>query len=298
MAHTGTAALPDTSASPSRDQDKDALQYRTGGLARDARGNLDALRAALEADELARALGLRQELLTGLDALAVLTGARFPLESPGMRRTDLEALQAFRRAAGRDLERLEAAREALCRAAWRSETDAAREAAVRSAGKRILAGLLVLSVLLTGWWGWQRHRLADSNAAIDTAKTAAAREGVNLISLAAWLATKNTGKPLVELAPDMHGECAAFDLKKVLPNHPCSEAWARNRMALFRAAIPAPGAPIDPPAEIFFDPWGAPYVLVVPEDGPARILSAGPDGLLHTPDDVAALIPYWDERGR
>jgi hypothetical protein len=299
MAHAPMdSSTPGSSASAEADGVKDALQFRAHGLVLQARGNLDDLRAALEADELVRALGLRQDLLIGLDALAVLTGAQFPLESPGVRRTDLEALQAFRRAAGRDLERLDAARTALCRSSWRSPADETREAAARVLAARVLAGVLLLSALLAAWWGWQRYGLAASRAAVDAARTATAREGVKLISLGAWLAAKNTGKPLAELAADMTGECAAFDLRKAPPSHPCSQAWARNRMAFFRGSIPAPGAPMDPPAEIFFDPWDAPYVLVLPKDGPARIVSAGPDGLLGTPDDVAALIPYWGEPGR
>lgn len=299
MAHAPMdSSTPGSPASARADGVKDALQLRAHALARQARERLDGLRLALEKDDLAESLDLRQAALEAITTLGGLTGADRPLEAAAIARTDLDALQAFRRAAGRDLERLDAAREALCRASWRSSTDEAREAAVRSQTASILALLLLLTALLAAWQGWQRQRTSAANEAVNAAKAATAREGVKLISLGAWLAVKNTGKPLAELAPDMRDECAAFDLKKALPNHPCSEAWARNRMALFRAAIPAPGASIDPPAEIFFDPWGAPYVLAVPKEGPASIVSAGPDGLLHTPDDVAALIPYWDERGR
>jgi len=215
------------------------------------------------------------------------------LESPGLTQADPEGLQAFRRAAARDLEGLEALYARLCSGRWRSGADVSRSHEVRKAWMRS-AGVLGLSAaLLACLWGWQWSLQERAETELDLAKSATASEGARLVSMAAWLAMKTQGKPLSQIASDMSGDCSGIDVRQTLPNHPCREAWAANRVALFKAAIPAPGAPVDAPSEIFFDPWGAPYILLIPKDAPPRIVSAGPGGRLGAAENVGVDIPYW-----
>lgn len=216
------------------------------------------------------------------------------LRAPGLAAwADQESLQRFRRAALSDLERLERELEKRLTRSWRSNADENRQRAVRRACLRWGAGLGLAAVLLAVWWGWQRSRQEAALVQVTHARTKVAAQAVKLISLAGWLAQKTQGKPLSAIAQDMSGACSGIDVQKTFPNHPCREAWATNRHAVFRAVIPKPGKPVDAPSEVFPDPWGAPYVLLIPEAGPPRVVSAGPDGFIGTPDDVSADIPYW-----
>ena len=82
------------------------------------------------------------------------------------------------------------------------------------------------------------------------------------------------------------------------PDSSCRQAWAQNSQAIFQAAVPEPGRSINAPSEIQRDPWGNPYVVLVEAgNAPPRIVSAGPDAILATPDDVSADVPYWPEPG-
>ena len=220
------------------------------------------------------------------------------LRAPGFTDwTDQESLQRFRRAALSDLEHLGRVLEKRLTRDWCTNADENRQRAVRRACLRWGAGLGLAAVLLAVWWGWQRSREEAALVQVTHARTKVAAQGVKLISLAGWLAQKTQGKPLSAFAQDMYGTCAGIDIQKTFPNHPCREAWVLNRRALFRGVIPEPGKPVDAPSQIFSDPWGAPYVLLIPETDtprPPRVVSAGPDGFIGTPDDVSADIPYWN----
>ena len=223
-----------------------------------------------------------------------LRTAPAPLRAAGhVAWTDLETLQAFRRAAVADLERLESDYARRCAGPWRSGADERREQAVRRYCLRWGAALGVAAALMAGWWGWQWSRQETARKQVNLARSQTAAQAVRLVSLAGRLAQKAQGKTLGDIAPDMSEACAGIDVQKIYPNHPCREAWAASSHALFRASIPAPGKPVDAPSEIFSDPWGAPYVLLIPASGPGRIVCAGPDGRVGTPDDVAADIPSW-----
>lgn len=209
--------------------------------------------------------------------------------------TDQETLQRFRRAALGDLDRLERELERRQTREWRSNADENRQQAVRRDCLRWGVSLGLAAVLLAVWWGWQRSREERALVQVNRARTETAAQAVKLVSLAGWLAQKTQGKPLSAIAQDMSGACAGIDLQKAAPDSPCRGAWAENRQALFRGVIPESGKPVDAPSEVVSDPWGAPYVLLIPEAGPPRVVSAGPDGFIGTADDVAADIPAWSQ---
>ncbi|MBI4804978.1 MAG: hypothetical protein HY795_07060 [Desulfovibrio sp.] len=251
------------------------------------------MRSCLEAGHTADAIIQRNVVLPLLEQLGKLLSQEGPLEAVSHSGTDPETLQAFRRAAGVDLEKMESRYRSVCSGEWRSVADEKREAAVRREGRNWALWLGITSLLLAAWWGWQWSRQEAARAEIDAAKSVTASQAVKLVSITAWLAQKTQGKPLAAFARDMTPDCSGIDVRQTLPNHPCREAWVFNRHSIFKAAIPAPGQPIDAPSEIFFDPWGAPYLLLIPPAGLPRIVSAGPDGRLGTPDDVGVDIPYW-----
>jgi hypothetical protein len=254
---------------------------------------LTDMRSFLEAGHITDAISQRNVVLPLLEQLGKLLTEEGPLEAASHRETDPESLQAFRRAAGIDLEKLESRYRSTCSGVWRSAADETREAAVRGATRSWALWLSLVSVLLAVWWGWQWSRQETARVEIDRAKSVTASQAVKLISMTAWLAQKTQGKSLSALAKDMAAECSGIDLRQTLPNHPCREAWVYNRHRIFTAAIPSPGQPIDAPSEIFYDPWGGPYVVLIPEVGSPRVVSAGPDGRLGTPDDVGVDVPYW-----
>lgn len=291
----------------------------------DARRGLDAMRETLEpssADEALESLEARGAILaaiTGLEALlrsdyesqsgcitnchtdflpARLRSFRArpaSLRAPGLADwTDQETLQRFRRAALGDLEHLERELERRQTRDWRSSADENRQRAVRRDCLRWGLGLGLAAVLLAVWWGWQRSREETALVQVNRARTETAAQAVKLVSLAGWLAQKAQGKPLSAIAEDMSDTCAGMDLQKAATAQPCREAWAANRQALFRSVVPESGKPVDAPSEVFSDPWGAPYVLLIPGTDPPRpprVVSAGPDGVMGTPDDVSADIP-------
>jgi hypothetical protein len=280
------------------------------------RQGLESMRVHLEEGRALEALEARDTLLPELLRLADLLeepaewwspsapshgpesagpgiGARRPLRSPGLTDADPDGLQAFRRAAGQDLEGLEVGYSRLCSTAWRSGADETRARVVGGGRRRAAWTLGLAAALLAGWWSWQWSVEVRAQSELDRAKSETAAEAARLISMAAWMAEKTQGKPLSEIATDMSGECTGINVLHTLPNHPCREAWATNSQALFRAAIPKPGAPVDAPSEVFFDPWGGPYILLIPKEGPPRIVSAGPDGILGSADNVGVDIPYW-----
>lgn len=304
------------------DLDLERRKQMGQSLILDARRGLDAMREALEPASGAGALdaleprGVVLEAISRLDALLraddeptvdcntnrqqtslLARIARFRTRparprAPGLTAwTDQESLQRFRRAALNDLERLERELEKRQTREWHSVADENRLRAVRRACLRWGACLGLAAVLLAVWWGWQRTREDTALVQVNRARTEVAAQAAKLVSLAGWLAQKTQDKPLSAITRDMSGACAGINVQKTLPNHPCREAWAANRNALFGAIIPEPGKPVDAPSEIFSDPWGAPYVLLIPESGPARLVSAGPDGFIGTPDDVSADIP-------
>ena len=279
------------------------------------RGGLEVMRALLEDGRALEALESRDALLPEFHQLVGLLGepagvgpianvcgpetpgcvpwANRPLRSAGLREADPEGLQAFRRAAMHDLEELEGGYARLCAAQWRSGADEAGSRAVRSVRKRSGWALGLAAALLACWWGWQESVAERVRTELDRAKSETAAEGVRFIGMAAWTAMKTQGKPLSEIAKDMSGECSDTGVRNSLPNHPCREVWSANSQALFLSAVPRPGAPVDAPSEVFSDPWGNPYILLIPKDGPPRVVSAGPDGRLGTADDVGADIPDW-----
>jgi type II secretory pathway pseudopilin PulG len=280
------------------------------------RGRLEVMRALLEDGRALEALESRDALLPELHRLAGLLGepagvgpptanvcgaetpgcvpwANRPLRSAGLLEADPEGLQAFRRAALHDLEELEGGYARLCAAHWRSGADEARSRAVCTVRKRSGWALGLAAALLACWWGWQGTVAERARTELDRAKSETAAEGVRLIGMAAWVAMKTQGKPLSEIAKDMSGECSDVDVRNTLPNHPCREVWSANSQALFLSAVPRPGAPVDAPSEVFSDPWGNPYILLIPKDGPPRVVSAGPDGRLGTADDVGVDVPDW-----
>lgn len=273
----------------------DALEPR--GVVLDAITRLDALLRADDEPNLNCNTYRQQTFLPGRIARSRLRPAA--LRAPGLAAwTDQESLQRFRRAALGDLERLERELEKRQTREWRSGADANRHRAVRRACLRWGACLGLAAVLLVGWWGWQRTREETALVQVNRARTKVAAQAVKLISLAGWLAQKTQGQPLSAMAQDMSGNCAGIDIQKTFPNHPCREAWAANRNALFRSTIPEPAKPVATPSQIFSDPWGAPYVLLIPETGtphPPRVVSAGPDGFIGTPDDVSEDIPVWSQ---
>lgn len=248
--------------------------------------------ASAEGDGLLAAAILRERVGVDLKELAWLTGYGAHLESPALTGHDLEALQAFRRAAHRDREALERGFSALVAADWRSASDVERSKARRRLAQRWGICLLAAAVGLAGVFGWQQKRQAALLTKMNSAKAQTARQALILLSQAAWQAMRFQNLPLAAIAPDMTANCAGLDVRATLPNHPCREAWATGRQAIFRASIPAPGKGIDAPSEIFFDPWGGPYVVESAANPPA-VRSAGPDGRLDTSDDVVAPVPYW-----
>jgi len=294
------------------DCEKDARQFQGCRLLAALDATLAAMRQALEdqdlpstpqgdrppgvpsADALLTALDQRTAILEYLAALARLAEHVTPLESPPHDGFDPEALQAFRRAALRDAETLGRRLKTLADTRWRSRADNERLRNCRSAALRIGIWLLAGAVALAGWTGWQRHRQAALKAELDLTKTETTRQALRLISQAAWQAMRNRGEPLTAIAPDMTAQCAGIDVQATLPNHPCRQAWAQARQAIFQAAIPSPGLPWNAPSEIFFDPWNAPYVLESAAN-PPTIRSAGPDGRLGTPDDIVVPIPFWGQ---
>lgn len=307
------------------DLDLERRKQMAQSLILDARSGLDAMREALEpasADGALEALEPRRATLaaiTGLDDLLrgddkssveCITNCRpgsllgrirrfgarpASLRAPGLADwTDQDSLQRFRRAALGDLERLERELEKRQTSGWRSNADENRQRAVRRASLRWGACLGVAAVLLAAWWGWQRSREERALVQVNRARCETAAQAVKLVSLAGWLAQKTQAKPLSALAQDMSEACAGIDVQKTDADHPCRAAWAANRQALFRGVIPEPGKPVDAPSEIVSDPWGAPYVLLIPQSGPPRpprVVSAGPDGVIGTPDDLSADIP-------
>lgn len=280
------------------DLEKDSRKQRAESLFSHLGLGLDAMRQDLETDRVLEAGQARDRLRPELDELAGLLGRSAAVTACLHMGSGADSLQSFRRAALADLETLRQAYREMCETAWRSRADAEREAAVRKSLLRWGAALGACAVLLAGWWGCQAWRQRVSRAQIDRAKNATAAQAVKLIGMTAWLAQKTQGKPLHALAKDMASDCGGIDVQRTLPNHPCREAWATHRQALFMGAVPAPGKPVDAPSEIFFDPWGAPYILLLPENGTARVVSAGPDGRLGTADDIGADIPYWGMKTR
>ncbi len=317
------------------DAQKDLRQYRGECLKASLEAALTALRNALEDDgedgpsqasstghaTVAEALCARVQ--ADLEELARLTGHGAPLESlapaalleelplAGCPKTTrragnactaaltgpgLEALQAFRRAALRDRETLEGQLTGLAATQWRSASDAKRCLESRRLALRLGAWLLGAAVALAGIWGWQHQRQATLTAQVNKVKAETARQALLLLSQAAWQATRVQNKPLAALAPDMSADCAVLNVQATLPNHPCRIAWATVRQAIFHAAIPAPSAVWNAPSEIFFDPWGGPYV-VESAANPPTVRSAGPDGRLGTADDILVPVPYWAAPG-
>ena len=279
----------------------ESRKQRAQSLFLDLGPRLEAMRDALEDGQPKDALEEREQALAQLCELATLLGPAPlpeprecpPLTSPALAGADLESLQTFRRAAGNDLELLHIHYAGLCAGQWRTGADTARSRAVRRASLRWAVTLGICAALLAAWWGWQFERQENARAELDRAKSLTATQAVRFISMTAWLAQKTQGQPLSALATGMAQDCSSIDLRQTLPNHPCREAWAANRASLFKGAIPAPGHPLDAPSEIFSDPWGAPYILLIPQQGAPRIVSAGPDGRLGTLDDLGADIPYW-----
>ncbi|WP_243361963.1 type II secretion system protein GspG [Fundidesulfovibrio terrae] len=256
---------------------------------------LESLRRMLErwsAEDAASAVTARDALTGTLRELRSLTGWEMRLESDNRAWTDREALQDFRRSALADLERLQAYYARLCAGPWRTAADAARDRTVRASVRRFASVLGLCALLLAVWWGWQWSRQQAARAEMDAARRDRAAQAVSLIASAARQAQAVQSKPLALLAPDMSGDCSGIDIRAILPNHPCRQAWDKSSQAVFRAAVPAPGKPVDAPSEVFTDPWGAPYVFVVPSQATPRVVSPGPDGKLGTPDDITADIPY------
>lgn len=311
------------------DLDLERRKHTALSLIQDARRRLEAMRVCLEpasADGALEALTQRGAVLQAIVSLGTMlrgdyestpkcitnskqsfflgrfTGLRSrpaALRAPELAAwTDQESLQRFRRAALSDLERLERELASRQECDWRSNADENRQRAVRRASLRWGASLALAAMLLAVWWGWQRSRQEASLIMMNRAKTEVAAQAVKLISLAGWLAQKTQGKPLSAMVQDMSASCAGIDLRETAPDSSCRQAWAANRQALFRGAIPEPGKPVDAPSEVFFDPWGAPYVLLIPESGqprPSQVVSAGPDGFIGTRDDVSVDIPAWGQ---
>jgi len=296
------------------DAQKDSRQFRGQRLLASLRERLSAMRLALEEEDLpaaagddghgadmgsgglpgavARQAGIRRDLAE----LAQLTEYAPGLESAARSGLDRDALQAFRRAAMRDTEALERRFAALAATTWRSASDAERAKACRTSALRWGIWLLAAAIALAGWTGWQRQRQAALRAGLDAVKAESARQALMLISQAAWQAMHAGKRPLAAIAPDMTADCAGIDVRATLPNHPCRQAWDRDRQAIFQACIPSPGLPWNAPSEIFFDPWNSPYVLESAAT-PPTVRSAGPDGRLGTADDIAAPVPYWGPGG-
>jgi type II secretory pathway pseudopilin PulG len=275
------------------DIDMEARKQAAESLLIQLRLCLADMRSLLEAGHPAEAIVQRDIARLLFVQLGKLLNKEGLLETASHGGTDAEALQAFRRAAGLDLEKLESRYRFLCSREWRSVADEKRDATVRRTAWSWALWLSLASVLLAVWWGWQWSRQEAARAEINTAKSVTASQAVKLVSMTAWLAQKTQNKPLSAFARDMTAECSGIDVRQTLPNHPCREAWVYNRHSIFKASIPSPGQPIDAPSEIFFDPWGAPYLLLIPATGLSKIVSAGPDGRLGTPDDVGVDIPYW-----
>ncbi len=279
------------------DLEKEKLKKRALEIFARASALLEDMRLFLEQGRPLDASECRDRLMPMLVELFALLDPDQALAAPRHAGTDQQSLQDFRRAALDDMESLRKRFSILCSGAWRSGADVSQAAAVRTASLRLTVWCVLALAALAGWWGWQQHRQATAKALLDKAKSETAAQGVKLISMAAWLAVKNQGRPLGELVKDMSGDCSGIDVDQTLPNHPCRQAWTEYRQTIFHASIPAPGAPVDCPSELFFDPWGGPYVLVVPVQGRAKVLSAGPDGLVGTPDDVTSDIPSWGNGG-
>lgn len=282
---------------PPGDLDKEARKRRVLELFALAAARLEDMRLALERQAPLDAWERRDEIIPMLGELVVLLDPPLAPQALGRHGSDPQSLQDFRRAALDGLESLRARFGALRAGPWFTGADASRRASVRKASARVALCCALAAAALAGWRGWQERREAHALALINRAKAETASQAVKLISMTAWLAGKTQGKPLADLFRDMSEACGGVNVDLTLPNHPCRQAWAANGQAVFRASIPAPGKPVDCPSELFFDPWGGPYVLDIPSGGRARALSAGPDGLVGTPDDIVADIPYWDEKG-
>jgi type II secretory pathway pseudopilin PulG len=253
---------------------------------------LEALRGSLErwsAQDAASSVTERDALAQDLHRLATML--EWEISPAGVQAwTDRESLQGFRRHALADLEGLRGRYAKLCAGPWRTAADEARERVVRTTARRWALPLCLCATLLAAWWGWQGWRQQAAEAEMDLARRDRAAQAVALIASTARRAQAAQGKLLTDMAQDMSQDCSGIDTRTILPNHPCRQAWDKNAQALFRASIPAPGAPVDAPSQVFTDPWGSPYVLLIPVQGKAKVVSPGPDGRVGTPDDVSADI--------
>ncbi|GFK94616.1 hypothetical protein NNJEOMEG_02463 [Fundidesulfovibrio magnetotacticus] len=293
MSSLTTTAPPYTTA-VSDNLQQDARTLRAHLLARRLEEHLETMRQALEEARPLDALTLRPQALSAARLLreAVEDPSTLGMDScEGASWSDEASLQEQRRAGLRDLERLRARLARLERGPWRTGADRERRALVAATLRRFAATALILALALGLWWALQSWRITERTRALEAARLVTAREALDLTALNAWQARRLRGAPLKSFLPDMSGLCAGLDLRAATPDHPCRKAWAEGRETLFGAATPPGGRPIAAPSEVEADPWGAPYVLLLPGDGPDRVASAGPDGLLGSADDLIREIP-------
>lgn len=257
----------------------------------------ERLRLELEREDLRAALVTARSLVTDLARLGCLVTTKSPPSMPAIPplpgSPDALALQAFRRGASRAFERFARRLDQLEAGPWRSRAVLATDRAV--VRQRLRHGLVLgLAALVAGIWFWtQQARIHAQKTLVDQAKAQTALNALKFLSMTAWRAQNASGQPLSALVRDMSADCAGIDVNASLPNSPCREDWAHNREVLFTRFIPPPGETRHAPAEIYYDPWGGPYLVLASPGVVPRIVSAGPTGRLGDPGNLGVDVPYW-----
>ncbi|GAB6038083.1 hypothetical protein JCM15519_26420 [Fundidesulfovibrio butyratiphilus] len=279
------------------DLDKEERKRCGEGLVRTLHVLFDRLRLELEREDLQTAQGTARALAADLARLDELVSGDVPPPAPTLpplpESPDALAMQAFRRKACAAFEHFSRRLDALKSGPWRSRVDTDIRRAVSR--QRFRHGLALAGVaLIAGLWFWsQQSRIHAQELQVNQAKAQTAMNTLKFLSLAAWQAQNTSGKTLNELVRDMNVDCAGIDINASLPNSPCREDWVFNREALFTRFIPPPGETKHAPGEIYFDPWGGPYLVLIQPGRLPRIACAGPSGRLGDPGNLSVDVPYW-----
>lgn len=161
------------------------------------------------------------------------------------------------------------------------------EAAFRYMGRHWRPMLiLLLSLACLGFIARRHH---------DQSRPQTASDNVAHLAKILQIAQIKTHAPLPDITQNSCSECPCREignLQEIAEKNPCRVNWRNALIGMWRAA--SGQEPFNSKGRLLLedrvlqDPWGAPYCL---DENARTIRSAGPDGLLHTKDDIAVTIP-------
>jgi len=175
------------------------------------------------------------------------------------------------------------------------KTISSSPASFKSLRSPLLISILLGCLGLIIWFGMHQ---------VQVKKMESAHRDVAFLAQIAHIAKMKTGKTLIEITHNSCSDCVCKpgeDLRGASLENSCQTNWIKALAAIWQAA--SGQDPYDIRGRILLelrllrDPWGSPYVLNENEgETPGQceadvIRSAGPDGILGTPDDIKVRVP-------